>query len=202
MPYAAKIFVIFIFLFFQFHNLSAQDKKPTDPPKKEKPKKPAKPSKAELRAADQTKKATTLDEEELDKLSREEKNTMTRCPLHNKHMNLSDNYRANASDFQQSQNYPFAYQLQYRRYCTSCTKLLTVEYNRYQRENRRNADKPTFERCEPHSEGLFVNGDYEPTGYMDKPNVGIPHAKQYKNKFYCKTCTKLYKQVEKDDKNQ
>jgi hypothetical protein len=153
--------------------------------------------KTDPKAKDNTKKAGPVNIN-IEGLSREEKNTMTRCPLHGKHMNLSDNYRANASDFQESQEYPFAKQLQYRRFCGTCTKVMKAEHRKFEQENRRNADKPSFERCVVHNESMFVNGEYSSVNYQREINPDIPHAQQYKFKFYCKTCTKLYKEVEKD----
>jgi hypothetical protein len=60
-------------------------------------------------------------------LNRDEKNKMIRCPIHHKHMGLSDNFRANGSDHSPGDNYPFAYQLNYRRYCNVCTRIMKKE---------------------------------------------------------------------------
>ncbi|MCP4442559.1 MAG: hypothetical protein GY810_26935 [Aureispira sp.] len=126
-------------------------------------------------------------------LSREEKNTMKVCPLHNKHMPLSDNYRANASDFRQSEEYPFAYQLNYRRYCKTCTSTLEKEEKAFEKEEKRNANKGSFARCEVHNQTMKINGDHSSLNYERNPASDIPHAKQYLFKEYCKTCTKIYK---------
>ncbi len=60
-------------------------------------------------------------------LNRDEKNKMVKCPIHHKHMSLSDNFRANGSDHSPGDNYPFAYQLNYRRYCNACTRIMKKE---------------------------------------------------------------------------
>lgn len=132
---------------------------------------------------------------QLSSMTREEKNTMSHCPLHNKHMSLSDNYRADASDFRQSDDYPFAYQLNYRRYCNTCTKILDREVKNFEEEEKaaNQADGATFERCPIHSAPLLKNGDYDKIDYEKNPQADMPHAKQYLFKNYCKTCTKVYK---------
>ena len=131
---------------------------------------------------------------QLSGMTREEKNTMSHCPLHNKHMSLSDNYRADASDFRQSDDYPFAYQLNYRRYCNVCTKVLEKEEKGFQEEERRaNKGKGTFERCPVHNVGLVSNPDYNKVDYEKSPSADMPHARQYLFKNYCKTCTKIHK---------
>ncbi|BDS15298.1 hypothetical protein [Aureispira anguillae] len=132
---------------------------------------------------------------QLSSMTREEKNTMAHCPLHNKHMSLSDNYRADASDFRQSDDYPFAYQLNYRRYCHVCTKVLDKEVKAFDAEEKaaNNADGATFERCPVHNAALLKNSDYSKIDYEKSPQTEIPHAKQYLFKNYCKTCTKIYK---------
>lgn len=127
----------------------------------------------------------------VSKMSREEKNTITECPLHNKgkEMLLSDNYRANASDYTTCYEYPFAYQLNYRRYCRVCTKIMSKESG----ESMPVISKGTFERCSIHNTGLKSNPDYDKTMYERNPNSDTPHAKQYWFKYYCKTCTKIVK---------
>ncbi|MCH2042859.1 MAG: hypothetical protein MK212_01870 [Saprospiraceae bacterium] len=139
----------------------------------------------------------------LDQLTREEKNTMTDCPLHGGHMSLSDNYRANATDFRQSGAYPFAYQLNYRRSCKKCTNTLVQEERALERETKRNANAASFERCPIHNEALLKNGEESSMNYSRETNAETPHAQQYKFKFYCKTCTKIHKINNKDaDKEQ
>lgn len=139
----------------------------------------------------------------LDQLTREEKNTMTDCPLHGGHMSLSDNYRANATDFRQSGAYPFAYQLNYRRSCKKCTNTLVQEEKALERETKRNANASSFERCALHNETLLKNGEESSMNYSRETDKDAPHAQQYKFKFYCKTCTKIYKINNKDaDKEQ
>ncbi|MDX1904693.1 MAG: hypothetical protein SFU27_11085 [Thermonemataceae bacterium] len=65
-------------------------------------------------------------ENSLNNLTRQQKDTMTVCPLHKKIMPMSDNYRANAADIhEKTDKYPFAYHLNYRRYCKTCTKTFT-----------------------------------------------------------------------------
>lgn len=131
---------------------------------------------------------------QLSGMTREEKNTMSRCPLHKKHMSLSDNYRADASDFRQADDYPFAYQLNYRRYCNNCTKALDKEVKTFEAEEKAaNKDNAaTFERCGIHNAPLLHNSDYDKVDYEKNPQTDMPHAKQYLFKTYCKTCTKIY----------
>lgn len=132
---------------------------------------------------------------QLSGMTREEKNTMARCPLHNKRMGLSDNYRADASDFRQSDGYPFAYQLNYRRYCNTCTKVLDKEVKNFDAEERaaNQADGATFKRCPIHSAPLLKNGNYDKIDYEKNPQEDMPYAKQYLFKNYCNTCTKVYR---------
>jgi len=132
----------------------------------------------------------------VSKLSREEKNTMASCPLHNtsREMPLSDNYRANASDYTTCYEYPFAYQLNYRRYCKVCTRIMSKESNtQLPRISRSSA---TFQRCEVHNTPLKGNPDYSRVQYEREPAGGSPHARQYLYKYFCKTCTKVVKQQE------
>ncbi len=123
---------------------------------------------------------------------REEKNTMSICPLHGngtKEMILSDNYRAGASDYTTCDEYPFAYQLNYRRYCKVCTKIMAKEAG----ENMPSMQMATFDRCELHNSPLKGNPDYNGMN-MDKntaPNA--PHARQYNFRTYCRICTKIEK---------
>lgn len=127
----------------------------------------------------------------VSKLSREEKNTMTSCPLHstNREMPLSDNYRANASDYTTCYEYPFAYQLNYRRYCRTCTRIMAKDYNtQMPRIARASA---TFQRCEVHNIALKGNPDYDRVQYERNPAGDTPHARQYLYKYFCKTCTKV-----------
>lgn len=131
---------------------------------------------------------------QLSGMTREEKNTMSRCPLHNKHMGLSDNYRADASDYTPGDDYPFAYQLNYRRYCTVCTKVMEKEAKAFEAEDRAvNEGKATFERCPVHNVSLKGNPDQDKVDYEKNPSPDSPHAKQYLFKNYCKICTKVYK---------
>ncbi|BDS15297.1 hypothetical protein [Aureispira anguillae] len=127
----------------------------------------------------------------VSKMTREEKNTATECPLHNrgKEMPLSDNYRANASDYTTCYEYPFAYQLNYRRYCKVCTKIMAKESG----DNSPVVIQNTFERCAIHNVQLKGNPDYDKVMYERNPNSDTPHAKQYWFKNYCKTCTKIVK---------
>lgn len=135
----------------------------------------------------------------LESMSREEKNTMTTCPMHGQHMDLSDNYRANASDYRESGNYPFAYQLNYRRYCKKCTQALEAEDKAIAKADRRDADEPTFERCTRHNETMFINGEHRPMQYETSPSEETPFAQAYGFKYYCKTCNKIHKSMEKSD---
>lgn len=127
----------------------------------------------------------------ISKMSREEKNTMVQCPLHFKgDMPMSDNYRANASDYTTCYEYPFAYQLNYRRFCKICTKIMSKESG----DAAPVITKATFERCGVHNNGLKGNPDYDNVHYEKKPAADTPHAKQYLFKNYCTICTKIYKQ--------
>lgn len=131
---------------------------------------------------------------QLSSTTREEKNTMDRCPLHNRHMSLSDNYRANASDYTPGDEYPFAYQLNYRRYCPVCTRIMTKEAKDFEEEEKTaSKEKVTFERCQLHATALKGNPDHNKTDYEKNPSAEMPHAKQYLFKSYCKVCTKVHK---------
>lgn len=125
----------------------------------------------------------------VSKMSREEKNTMNECPLHNGNheMPLSDNYRANASDYTTCYEYPFAYQLNYRRYCKACTRIMSKESGTQMPKIARS----TFERCPVHNAQLKGNPDYDRIQYEREPESATPHAKQYLFKYYCKSCTKI-----------
>lgn len=162
---------------------SAQEAKEEDPP--------AKLTKQERDYLAAQKYAATV--HKVSKMTREEKNTVTECPLHNKgkEMPLSDNYRANASDYTTCYEYPFAYQLNYRRYCKVCTKIMSKESG--DSKSPVSSNKGTFERCSIHNTGLKSNPDYDNTMYERNPNPNTPHAKQYWFKNYCKTCTKIVK---------
>ncbi|MGH1335079.1 MAG: hypothetical protein ACRBFS_03050 [Aureispira sp.] len=131
---------------------------------------------------------------QLSSTTREEKNTMDRCPLHNKRMSLSDNYRADASDYTPGDEYPFAYQLNYRRYCAVCTRVMTKEAKSFEEEDKaENKGDVTFERCELHGTPLKGNTDQNKTDFEKNPSADMPHAKQYLFKTYCKVCTKVHK---------
>lgn len=136
---------------------------------------------------------------QLSGMSREEKNTMSRCPLHDKHMNLSDNYRADASDYTTAEEYPFAYQLNYRRYCTVCTKVMDKDAKQYaDKVKDRNGKGATFERCALHNTQLNNNPDFDPVNTEKNPNKEeMPHARQYNFSTYCKVCTKVHRIQEK-----
>lgn len=127
-------------------------------------------------------------------MSREDKNTMTKCPVHSKNMPLSDNYRADASDFRRCDDYPFAHQLNYRRYCNACTKILAKEVTSEENKNKVKGDEGTFDRCELHNKTLYTNSRFDSGNYEKAPNLEeTPHAKQYKFRKYCKVCTKVHK---------
>jgi|VirMetMinimDraft_7_1064189.scaffolds.fasta_scaffold47828_2 hypothetical protein len=131
----------------------------------------------------------------VSKMSREEKNTITECPLHsqNKEMALSDNYRANASDYTTCYEYPFAYQLNYRRFCRICTKIMSKDSG----QKMPVTPKGSFERCSAHNTPLKGNPDYDNTMYEKRPSTNTPHARQYSFKYYCNTCTKIVKSESK-----
>lgn len=131
---------------------------------------------------------------QISSMTREEKNTMSNCPLHSKRMSLSDNYRADASDYNPGDEYPFAYQLNYRRYCTSCTRIMDREARTFEAKDRAvNEGRETFERCAIHNSSLKGNPDQDKVDYEKNPAADTPHARQYLFKNYCKICTKIYK---------
>lgn len=142
---------------------------------------------AKAKAAKDGNSAATI-AAQVSSLNREEKNAMIRCPLHNKHMSISDNYRANASDYTESDNYPFAYQLNYRRYCTKCTKIMQREAHIFDVEPGMIAEK-----CILHNQILKNNSDWDKFEKEENPSVEMPHAKQYLQQYYCTVCTKVYK---------
>ncbi len=178
-------------LFLCSNSTFAQKKTKKEKPKKEQSVKPAS-SKANSPAAVAV---------QLSGMSREEKNTMTRCPLHGKHMELSDNYRADASDYTTAEGYPFAYQLNYRRYCKVCTKVMNKDEKQYsEKVKARNGKGATFERCEVHNAQLNNNPDYDPQNKEGNPNMQeMPHARQYHYSTYCKICTKVNRIQEKTE---
>lgn len=175
-------FFLFIGLLINSAPLLAQKKGTTEKPKKEEKVKVAKNGNSAAGIAVQ-----------VSGLSREEKNTMASCPVHNKHMGLSDNYRADASDYTPGDHYPFAYQLNYRRYCLPCTKVMSKEAHVEDTGGKASANKATFERCALHNSELKGNGDYDKVSYEKNPSADMPHAKQYLYKNYCTICTKVYK---------
>lgn len=138
---------------------------------------------------------------DLENLSREEKNTMRKCPLHKKKMKLSDNYRANASDFRRSEDYPFAYQLNYRRYCSVCTKLLTKEEKQFAAEERARGNKASMQRCTVHNKFMKTNPEFSSVKSIknEKRDEDIINAKQYMGRFYCRVCSKVYRIRYKDE---
>lgn len=142
--------------------------------------------------ADKTIVKTTANYTEM---SREEKNGIDVCPLHGKKMPLSDNYRANASDFAVSDGYPFARQLCYRRCCDKCTKAMTKEEEAAKKLKNKHGGEPTFERCALHNQTLFISDQHNTMDYEKNPKEGIPHAKQYRFKTFCPTCTKQYEKA-------
>jgi hypothetical protein len=127
-------------------------------------------------------------------MNRSEKNSMTKCPLHNKHMGLSDNYRADASDYTSGDDYPFAYELNYRRYCNSCTRVMEKESKNILEVDKvsHRRDKHVLEHCKVHDSPLKLNSDQDKVDYEHTPSPDMPHAKQYMFREYCKVCTKVY----------
>ena len=113
-------------------------------------------------------------------------------------MPLSDNYRANASDFSESEGHPFAKQLNYRRYCPKCTNVLIKEERAARKREQEMRCNETFGRCGIHNVQLTCNPDYSPMDYEKFPNQEFPSAQQYKFKYQCKTCTKLHEKAQKD----
>lgn len=133
-------------------------------------------------------KKTTLSAQ-LDKMSRDERNTLSKCPLHQKQMFLSDNFEADASNSAPSASSPFAYQLNYRRYCSACTRIQKKEI----KVSHKTDNTTDAKHCPVHKTALVGNPDYDRTDFEKKPLGEIPHAKQYRLKNYCKVCTKVYK---------
>lgn len=167
-----------------------EKKEKAEKPPKEKKEKSVKPAKMTSNGSNAAVMAS------LSGMSREEKNTLSRCPLHNKHMSLSDNYRADASDFTTAESYPFAYQLNYRRYCKVCTRIMSKEAKGELAEvqEKNNKSGATFQRCEIHNQPLKTNPNYDPLDMESSPNKAeMPHARQYNFRTYCKVCTKVYK---------
>ncbi len=174
----------------------AQKPKEKDPKTTGKTTKPkTKKELAAIKAANEEAKLAGINE-----MSREEKNTLVVCPVHRKRMSLSDNYRANASDFSLSEGHPFAKQLNYRRCCDKCTKVMIKEEREALKAQKQKDKGATFQRCEVHNVPLELSGDYSATSYEKFPDTEMPHAKQYKFKTYCKTCTKLHEQKNKAPK--
>lgn len=115
-------------------------------------------------------------------------------------MSLSDNYRANASDFRQSADYPFAYQLNYRRYCKICTRILTKEVKSFAKQESSRGNRATMDRCDIHNEFMKTNPEFSSVNSVsdsDRANA-MPNAKQYRGRLYCKTCSKVYSIREKN----
>lgn len=138
-------------------------------------------------AAKENKKALLT--AQLDKMSRDERNTLSKCPLHQKQMFLSDNFEADASSSAPSVSSPFAYQLNYRRYCSACTRIQKKET----KVSAKTDDITDSNHCSVHKVALVENPDYDRTNFEKKPFGEMPHAKQYRLKNYCKVCTKVYK---------
>jgi len=178
---------------------SAQKDKNEKPPKEAKAPKGGKgdDKKAQPASAKSNNAVSARVLETLSSMTRDDKNKMTNCPLHGGHMELSDNYRANASDYRESANYPFAYQLNYRRSCKRCTQALEAEDKAIAKADRRDADEPSFVRCNLHNETMFINGEHRPMNYEKNPSEDTPHAQAYGFKYYCKTCNKVHKAQEK-----
>jgi hypothetical protein len=165
----------------------------------EKPKKGGddKPKTAEKPSEKGKAKVVANVETDYSGLTREEKNTMTVCPQHGKRMSLSDNYRANASDYHESDGYPFARQLNYRRACDHCTKAMTREEKIAKKKTQLHKGEATFERCPLHNESLIISENYHALDYEKYPSADTPNAKAYKFKTYCPTCSKLHDKAAK-----
>jgi len=125
-------------------------------------------------------------------MNRNEKNALSRCPVHNKHMSLSDNYQAEDNDLPHGDHYPFAYQLSYRRYCEACTTIMLKEAKDALAANKAANDADT-EHCKLHGSKLKPNSNRSKSEYEKNPSADMPHAKQYLLKHYCAVCTKIYK---------
>jgi len=135
---------------------------------------------------------------QLSGMTREDKNSLSTCPLHNKSMKLSDNYRADGSKFEPGDNYPFAYQLNYRRYCPVCTRVMSKEGADVVQEEAAEKTKGGVLKCKVHKKKLQSNPAYNPDDYETNPNkTEMPHARQYRFARYCKICSKVYKIQEK-----
>lgn len=133
-------------------------------------------------------------------LSRDEKNAMKQCPLHKKHMSLSDNFLSTATDEENTQNYPFAYQLHYRRHCPVCTKIMDKAAKSSANAAKKAGNKPTNEKCTVHNQPLYTNPEYNSVSAVkdkDRRKTAV-NAKQYKGRVYCKTCSKVLDIYEKE----
>lgn len=148
-------------------------------------------SKTKVKPAPKENKQTVIISQ-LDKMSRDEKNTLSKCPLHRKQMSISDNFEADVSSNPPVVNYPFAYQLNYRRYCDACTRI----QKRAVRLDKKQGNTESFsdsDHCAVHKTTLANNPDYNKNDHAHKTIAEMPHAKQYRLKKYCKVCTKIYK---------
>ena len=170
---------LFIFLMVSTNPLTAQ--------KDNSNKKPNKVQK--VKAANHGNSVATI-VAQISEMDREEKNTLSRCPLHSKHMSLSDNYRADESDYTSGDHYPFAYQLNYRRYCQACTRVMEKESKI--KPLSVVGEVPMQVTCEVHNSPLLINSNIDKVDYEHNPAADMPHAKQYLLKKYCKVCTKIY----------
>jgi hypothetical protein len=125
---------------------------------------------------------------------------MSQCPLHKKHMSLSDNFLSTATNQENTADFPFAYQLHYRRYCPICTNIMEKDTKDRALAAKKAGDKATSEKCVVHSIPLYTNPDYDSVNAIkdkDRRKTAI-NAKQYKGRVYCKTCSKVLDIYEKE----
>lgn len=124
--------------------------------------------------------------------------TLRICPLHDKKMHLNDNYRPEGDTIRELKDYPFAYQLGFRRYCRTCTRVLHKEIAAFEKQSQKQyAKSMTFDRCALHNADLKGNKSHNPVDYVREQDKAYqaeyPHAQQYRYKFYCARCTKDYR---------
>lgn len=138
-------------------------------------------------------------EAQLSGMTRADKNKMTHSPLTGKRMRLNKNYQADAEEQDGVEEFPFAAQLGYRRYC----EVATRRYERAQKKNTKvTSDKGAIKNstssneqthCQIYGNVLLKNPDYDPSKEIKQVDPETPNAKQYGQKNYCKACTKIYK---------
>ena len=79
------------------------------------------------------------------KLTREEKNTLIRCPLHNKAMKLNEEYEEHPElEMEKDHDFSLAKAYHYRRHCARCDYML--KHNKVEKKEPIIRRKPTIKR--------------------------------------------------------